>query len=131
MQFTFTLKDKLIKSAITESLDCSVYQQYDSATLKLAKAPKVSALTNQIFEDEKFQAELTKRMVKLAEGLIEDYISDELMYEMDLPGVTSLMKECDRVVEQAREQALALKEAEEVKRMVATLEKAGFKIVKA
>jgi hypothetical protein len=91
----------------------------------------VSALVDQIFEDEKFQAELTKRMVKLAEGLIEDYISDELMYEMDLPGVTSLMKECDRVVEQAREQALALKEAEEVKRMVATLEKAGFKIVKA
>ena len=91
----------------------------------------MSALVDQIFEDEKFQAELTKRMVKLAEGLIEDYISDELMYEMDLPGVTSLMKECDRVVEQAREQALALKEAEEVKRMVATLEKAGFKIVKA
>jgi hypothetical protein len=131
MQFTFTLKDKLIKSAITESLECSVYGEYDSATLKLAKAPKVSALANQIFEDEKFQAELTKRMVRLAEGLIEDYISDELTYEMDLPGVTSLMKECDRVQEQAREQALALKEAEEVKRMVATLEKAGFKIVKA
>jgi hypothetical protein len=70
-------------------------------------------------------------MVRLAEGLIEDYISDELTYEMDLPGVTTLMKECDRVQEQAREQALALKEAEEVKRMVATLEKAGFKIVKA
>jgi hypothetical protein len=131
MQITFTIKDKVIKSAIGESLDCSVYDHYDSATLKMAKMPKISAKANEIFANEKFQAALTKRLAEAAENMIEDCIYDELMYEIEMPGVAEMIKECDRVCQQAQEQEQINREAEEVKRMVKTLERAGFKIVKA
>jgi hypothetical protein len=65
--------------------------------------------------------------------MMEDSIYDELGYEMDmdLPGLSEMIKECDRVSAAAQEQEEINREAEEVKRMVKTLEKAGFKIVKA
>ena len=131
MQITFTVKDKVIKSAIGESLDCSVYEHYDSATLKMARMPKISALTNQIFADAKFQAALAKTLAKVAENMVEECIYDELMYELELPFVNDLMKQCDQVSAEAQAQAEVEQEAEEVKRMVKTLERAGFKIVKA
>jgi hypothetical protein len=63
--------------------------------------------------------------------MMEDSIYDELGFEVELPGVTDMVKECERVCEQAQEQEKISREAEEVKRMVKTLERAGFKIVKA
>jgi hypothetical protein len=64
---------------------------------------------------------------------MEDSIYDELGYEMDitLPGLTEMIEQCEQVCLQAQEQEKINREAEEVKRMVKTLEKAGFKIVKA
>jgi hypothetical protein len=74
-----------------------------------------------------------KHLSKAAESMMEDSIYDELGYEMDieLPGLPEMIAECARVSLQAQEQAQINREAEEVKRMVKTLEKAGFKIVKA
>ena len=133
MQITFTVKDKLIKSAISEILDNEIYGNYDSATIKMANLPKISAKVNEIFDDAKFQAAVIKHLAKAAESIMEDSIYDEMGYEMDieLPGLPEMIKQCDRVCQQAQEQAQINREAEEVKRMVKTLEKAGFKIVKA
>jgi 3-methyladenine DNA glycosylase Tag len=133
MQITFTVKDKLIKSAITEILDNEIYGNYDSATIKMAKLPKISAKVNEIFDDAKFQAAMIKHLSKAAESMMEDSIYDELGYEMDitLPGLTEMIEQCDRVSAAVQEQEEINREAEEVKRMVKTLEKAGFKIVKS
>jgi 3-methyladenine DNA glycosylase Tag len=48
-----------------------------------------------------------------------------------VPQVVAIIRSLDKINEQFQEEAEALREAEEVKRMVKTLEKAGFKIVKA
>jgi hypothetical protein len=131
MQITFTIKDKIVKSAISEVLDTEIYGSYDSATIKLAKLPKISVKVNEIFANEKFQAALTKQLAEAAENMMEDSIYDEVGYEMNLPGVEDMINACDRVSAAAQEQEQINREAEEVKRMVKTLEKAGFKIVKA
>jgi phosphoglycolate phosphatase-like HAD superfamily hydrolase len=99
----------------------------------MAKLPKISAKVNEIFDDAKFQAAVIKHLSKAAESMMEDSIYDELGYEMDidLPGLTDMIEQCEQVYLQAREQEEVNREAEEVKRMVKTLEKAGFKIVKS
>jgi hypothetical protein len=130
MQITITVADKVIKSAISNTLDGSIYKYFDSATIKAAKLPKISALTKQIFEDPKFQAELTKQLQRIAETDIEDIIYNE-MYDLKLPGLDALVKQCEKVIEEREAELDAEREADEVKRMVKTLERAGFKIVKA
>jgi len=130
MQITFTIKDKLVKSAISEVLDNEIYGNYDSATIKMAQLPKISAKVNEIFNDPKFQAALTKQLAEAAENMMEDMIYDEIGYEMNLPGLPEMIEQCDRVSAAAQEQEEINREAEEVRRMVKTLEKAGFKIVK-
>jgi hypothetical protein len=131
MQITFTIKDTIVKSAISEVLDNEIYGAYDSATIKLANLPKISTAAKEIFNDPKFQAALTKQLARAAENMMEDSIYDEVGYEMTLPGLTEMIEQCDRVSAAAQEQEEINREAEEVKRMVKTLEKAGFKIVKA
>jgi hypothetical protein len=131
MQITFTVKDKLVKSAIGEVLDNEIYSNYDSATIKMAKLPKISAKVNEIFADAKFQAALVKQLTEAAENMMEDMIYDEVGYEMNLHGVEDMIKECDRVSAAALEQEQINREAQEVTRIVKALEKAGFKIVKA
>lgn len=131
MQITFTVKDKIVKTAIENALDCNVFEYFDSATLKAAKLPKMATLVKTIFEDAKFQKELTKAMAEAAEASIEDCIYDDLMYEIRLPLIDDLVEQCEQVSEQTREQAEQEREAAEVARMVKTLERAGFKIVKA
>ena len=130
MQITVTLADKLIKTAITNTLDGEIYEYFNSAVLKRAKLPKQSALTNKIFADPKFQATLEKKLADAAYNEIEDLIFD-LMYEIKLPEVDALIKQCQDTMEKLNDEVEAEQEAEEVKRMVKTLERAGFKIVKA
>jgi hypothetical protein len=129
MQITVTLADKLIKTAITNTLDTEIYEYFDSAVLKRAKMPKQSTLTNKIFADAKFQATLEKKLQAAAYNEVEDLIFD-LMYEINLPGVSALTKQCYEIVNLRSEEIEAEQEAEEVKRMVKALEKAGFKISK-
>jgi hypothetical protein len=130
MQITVTLPDKLIKTAITNTLDGELYEYFNSAVLKRAKLPKQSTLTNKIFADPKFQATLEKKLADAAYNEIEDLIFD-LMYEVKLPEVDALIKQCQDTMEKLNDEVEAEQEAEEVKRMVKTLERAGFKIVKA
>ena len=130
MQITVTITDKAIKSAIRNTLDNEVYENYDSAVLRAAKMPKLRTAVNAIFDNAKFQADLARRLTIEAESAMEDMIYDE-MYDINLPGVDAMTKACETAYE-AREQSLQeQKEAAEVARMVKTLEKAGFKIVKA
>lgn len=131
MQITITVKDKIVKTAIENSLECNVFEYFDSATIKAAKLPKMATLVKAIFEDDKFQKELTKVMAKAAEASIEDCIYDDLMYDIRMPLIDDLIEQCEQVSEQTREQAEQEREAAEVARMVKTLERAGFKIVKA
>jgi hypothetical protein len=131
MQITITVKDKIVKTAIENALECNIFEYFDSATLKAAKLPKMATLVKAIFEDAKFQKELTKVMVEAAEASIEDSIYDDLMYDIRLPLIDDLVEQCEAVSEQAREEAEQAREAQEVERMVKTLERAGFKIVKA
>lgn len=130
MQITVTVQDKLIKTAITNTLDGELYEYFDSAILKRAKLPKQSTLTNRIFADAKFQASLEKKLRAVAETEIEDLIFD-LMYEIKLPEVSGLVQQCHTMVEQRGEEIEAEQEIENVKRMVMTLERAGYKITKA
>jgi hypothetical protein len=130
MQITVTLADKLIKTAITNTLDTGIYEYFDSAVLKRAKMPKIATLANQIFADPKFQATLEKKLQAAAHNEIEDLIFD-LMYEINLPGVSALTKQCHEIVNLRSEEIEAEQEVENVKRMVMTLERAGYKVVKA
>ena len=130
MQITVTVADKLIKTAITNTLDGELYEYFNSAVLKRAKLPKQSTLTNKIFADPKFQATLTKKLQDAAYAEIEDLIFD-LMYEIKLPEVDALIRQCHDTMEKLNDEVEEEQEAEEVKRMVKTLERAGFKIVKA
>jgi hypothetical protein len=130
MQITVTLADKLIKTAITNTLDGEIYEYFNSAVLKRAKLPKQSTLVNKIFADAKFQATLTKKLQAAAYVEIEDLIFD-LMYEINLPEVDALIRQCHNVTEKLNEEVEAEQELENVKRMVMTLERAGYKVVKA
>jgi hypothetical protein len=130
MQITITVPDKLIKTAIANTLDGELYEYFDSAIIKRAKLPKQSTLTNRIFADAKFQATLEKKLQAVAETEIEDLIFD-FMYEIKLPEVSGLVQQCHRMVEQRGAEIEAEQEAENVKRMVMTLERAGYKITKA
>jgi hypothetical protein len=130
MQITITVSDKLIKTAITNTLDSEIYEYFDSAVLKRAKMPKQSTLTNTIFADAKFQTALGKKLRDAAYAEVEDLIFDS-MYEINLPGVSALTKQCLEIVNLRSEEIEAEQELENVKRMVMTLERAGYKVVKA
>jgi dephospho-CoA kinase len=130
MQITVTLADKLIKTAIHNTLDGEIYEYFNSAVLKRAKLPKQSTLANKIFADAKFQATLQKKLAAAAYAEIEDLIFD-LMYEIKLPEVDALIRQCHDVTETLNEEVEAEQELENVKRMVMTLERAGYKVVKA
>jgi hypothetical protein len=130
MQITVTIADKTIKSAIDNALDGAVYEYFDSATLKAAKIPKAKAAVDAVFNDAKFQARLTKQLQEVAESAMEDEIYDA-MYDLELPGVDAMTKACETAYEAREAAQQEQREAAEVERMVKTLEKAGFKIVKA
>jgi hypothetical protein len=121
MQITITISDKQIKSAINELLDNEIFDQYDKDLIKEAKFKK-SVTANDIFECAQFQERLAKALKTVAQDAVED---------MHVPQVPSIINHLDQVLKQFREQEQIKREAEEVKRMVKTLEKAGFKIVKA
>ena len=130
MQVTVTVTDKLIKSAITNALDNEVYEHWDSATLKAAKAPKIATVVKEIFTDPKFQAQLAKEIQATSESAVEDYIY-EMMDEIQIPQIVELGRTIERV---AVEQDLVLetkRELAEVERMIKLLAKAGYKIEKA
>lgn len=130
MQITVTITDKVIKQAIDNALDGSVYDYFDSAILKAAKIPKVKTAVDTVFKDPKFQASLTKHLQAVAESAMEDEIYDA-MYDLDLPGLDDMIKSCEAAYEAREELAQEKKDAEEVKRMVRALERAGYKMVKA
>lgn len=130
MQITITIADKLIKQAITNALDNEVYEHWDSATLKAAKVPKIGIVATEIFNDPKFQAQLTKEIKDTAESSVEDYIY-EMMDEIQIPQITALGETIDRVAADMDQIIQEKKEAEEVARMIKILSKAGFKIEKA
>jgi len=130
MQITITIKDKLIKSAITNALDNEVYELFDSATIKAAKIPGISTATKDIFEDPKFQAQLEKELKETAEQAVAEYIYD-VMCDINIPQIGDMYKAV-RDAEEKKESADAEKqELEEVKRMIKLLGKAGYKIEKA
>jgi dephospho-CoA kinase len=130
MQITVTVPDKLIKTAIANTLDGEIYEYFDSAILKRAKMPKQSTLTNRIFADAKFRAKLEKKLQEVAETEIEDLIFD-FMYEINLPEVSGLVQQCHRMVEQRGAEIEAEQEVENVHRMIKALEQVGFKVTPA
>ena len=130
MQITVTITDKVIKQAIDNALDGSVYDYFDSAILKAAKIPKVKTAVDTVFKDPKFQASLTKHLQAVAESAMEDEIYDA-MFDLDLPGLDTMLKSCEAAYEAREEAQQEQKDAEEVKRMVRALERAGYKMIKA
>lgn len=130
MQITFTIADKMIKSAITNALDNEVYEHWDSATLKAAKAPKIGTVVKEIFQDPKFQEQLVKELKETAECAVEDFIY-EVMDEINIPQIVELCKTVDRAADAMDAMDAEKKEAAEVERMIKILSKAGFKIEKA
>ena len=129
MQITVTITDKTIKSAIRNSLDNEVYENYDSAVLRAAKMPKLSTAANAIFDNAKFQASLTKQLQRVAESAMEDEIYDA-MWDVTMPGIPEMVKACDAAALARSADEREKQDAEEVKRMVKALERAGFKISK-
>jgi maltooligosyltrehalose synthase len=129
MQITVTITDKAIKSAIRNTLDNEVYENYDSAVLRAAKMPKISTAANAIFDNAKFQASLTKQLQRVAESAMEDEIFDA-MWDVTMPGIPEMVKACDAAAKARDADEREKQDAEEVKRMVKALERAGFKISK-
>jgi maltooligosyltrehalose synthase len=130
MQITVTITDKAIKSAIRNTLDNEVYENYDSAVLRAAKMPKQSTAANAIFDNAKFQASLTKQLQKVAESAMEDEIYDA-MWDVTMPGIPEMVKACDAAALARDADQREKQDAEEVKRMIKTLERAGYKLTKA
>jgi len=130
MQITVTITDKAIKSAICNTLDNEVYENYDSAVLRAAKMPKISTAVNAIFDNAKFQASLTKQLQRVAESAMEDEIYDA-MWDVTMPGIPEMVKACDAASKARDADEREKQDAEEVKRMIKTLERAGYKLSKA
>jgi hypothetical protein len=130
MQIMINISDKQIKSAINELLDNEIFEQYDTALIKRAQFKK-SVTAKDLFECPTFQARLTKALTQLAESAVEDGLFETVCYDVEVPQVVAIIRSLDKINEEFQEEADALREAEEVKRMVKTLEQAGFKIVKA
>jgi hypothetical protein len=130
MQITINIADKQIKSAINELLDNEIFDQYDKALIKEARYKK-SVTANDIFECAQFQERLAKALRTAAEEAVTDGLYETVCYDIEVVQVTHIMNSLDKMLADFREQQAANREAEEVKRMVKTLEKAGFKIVKA
>jgi hypothetical protein len=130
MEIAITIKDKLIKSAISNALDNEVYEYWDSESIKAAKLPKISTVTKEIFADPKFQAQLVKEMRATAESAIEEYIY-EMMDEMQIPQIQALYVQVREADEKRATVDAEKQEAEEVARMIKLLAKAGYKIEKA
>jgi hypothetical protein len=131
MQITINIKDKIVKTAIENALDCNLYEYFDSATVRAAKLPKMATVVKDIFNDAKFQKDLAKRLAETAEAAIEECVYDDLTYEVQLPFLDDLITKCESVTAEAEREAEIAREAEEVERMVKALERAGFKISKA
>ena len=130
MQITINIADKQIKSAINELLDNEIFDQYDAPLIKRAQFKK-SVTAKDLFECPTFQARLAKALTQLAEGAVEDGLFETVCYDIEVPQVVAIIRSLDKINEEFQAEAEALREAEEVKRMVKTLERAGFKIVKA
>lgn len=131
MQITVTVADKLIKTAIGEAINNSVYEEYGQNTLKAAKLPKTSDLIKEIFEDAKFQKNLAKYLNEIATEAIEDRIYDDLYYDVEMPLLDSLKAKLDAVSEEEQAVYQQEQEAKEVERMVNALKKAGYNITKS
>jgi len=130
MQITINVSDKQIKQAINELLDNEIFENYDKDLIKEAKFKK-SVTAKDLFECAQFQAQLAKKLTEVAQDAVEDNLFETVCYDMHVPQVPGIIKLLDQMLEDFREQQQINREAEEVKRMVKTLEKAGFKIVKA
>jgi len=130
MQITINIADKQIKSAINELLDNEIFEQYDTALIKEARF-KRSVTAKDIFECAQFQERLAKALQTVAEDAVLDSLHETVCYDVEVVQVPGIIKILDKMLADFREKQAANREAEEVKRMVKTLEKAGFKIVKA
>jgi superfamily II helicase len=130
MQITINISDKQIKSAISELLDNEIFQQYDAAIIKRAQFKK-SVTAKDLFECAQFQASLSKALTQVAEGAVEDNLFETVCYDIQVPQVEAIIKLMDKANEELQESRLQAEEKAEVERMVKTLERAGFKIVKA
>jgi predicted ribosome quality control (RQC) complex YloA/Tae2 family protein len=62
---------------------------------------------------------------------VEDCAYQDLSDEIDLPLLDSLKDKLDTVTQEQQAAYLQEREAQEVKRMIETLERAGYKLVKA
>jgi hypothetical protein len=130
MQITINVSDKQIKSAINELLDNEIFDQYDAPLIKRAQFKK-SVTAKDLLECPTFQARLAKALTQVAEDAVSDNLFETVCYDIEVPQVAAIIRSLDKINEEFEEEANALREAEEVKRMVKTLERAGFKIVKA
>jgi hypothetical protein len=130
MQITINIADKQIKSAINELLDNEIFEQYDTALIKEARF-KRSVTAKDIFECAQFQERLTKALRTVAEDAVLDSLHETVCYDVEVVQVPGIIKILDKMLADFREKQAANREAEEVKRMVKTLEKAGFKNDKA
>lgn len=130
MQIKITVTDKLIKSAISNALDNEVYENWDSATLKAAKIPSISAMTKEIFADPEFQEQIQREIEATAETAVEEYIY-EMMDEIQIPQIEDLCKRVESAEQASDAAEQEQKELAEVERMIKLLAKAGYKIERA
>ena len=140
MQITVTIKDKDIKTAVAEMADYTL-SNYDDKTRKIARAPSVAALTKAIMADEKYMANVKRRITNTIQTLANDHIYEDILHA-DCPTTAALEVQLDAAQEQARmaEEAERQKmaeivaqeaEAAMVNRMVSALKKAGYRVEKA
>jgi energy-converting hydrogenase A subunit M len=139
MQITITVKPKLLKEAVQNVADYTL-GNYEDDVLKAAKAPSLAQLTKQLMADERFMADVNKRLTRAINNMVEDYIFDEA-YDADCPTTAALEATLDAAQEHIqqqretdRQQRLAdvqeAMDAAMIDRVVKALKKAGYKIEK-
>lgn len=138
MQIIINVSDKDIKAAVENMIDGNIYENYGQDVLKLAGVPKKATLVKAVLADEKFMAGLSKEIASRFDA--NDYLYDAV-WDIKCKPVLDFEDKCDKAYEQAgtnnleKEAAAEVKrkEAEEaatVARVIAILEKNGYKLTK-
>lgn len=128
MQITINIKDSEVKDAISEALHNNIYGNWDDVVLKVAGVPAKSKMIKALFTDAKFMAAFTKRIIDNLDPC--DSLWDAV-YDVNMPGVDALNKACEKVASDMDKDIKLQREADQLKRTIEVLKKAGYKVEKA
>ena len=122
-----TISDKAIATAVGYALDGSVYEYFDTATIKAAGVPKRAEAIKAVMADAKFQAKMAKKIAQCAED--GDMLAD-FVYDIDPVSIYKLVNDCEAVYDKVAEARRKEQQKKDTARMIEILKEQGYKITK-